>query len=87
MNITINENTLRLLALIPITLTTVVKNRVKKVKLNIKPATTPKGLRLPPTTELDNTIGNMGNIQGDKMVTIPPMNAKIKSSNILFNIF
>jgi hypothetical protein len=80
--IIIIENKRRESAGIPIILTIEVKKSVKKVKLKIKPVTTPKGLFFPPTIELDKTIGNIGRIHGDRIVTIPPRNEKLKRSNI-----
>ena len=57
------------------------RNKVKKVKLKIKPAIIPNGLLLPPVVPLPKTIGRIGKMQGDKMVTIPPKKAnRIKTS-------
>lgn len=67
----------------PVSLTIDDKNRVKKVKLMIKPITTPKGLFFPLSIPPDNTIGNTGNIQGDKMVINPAMNANMMRIIIL----
>ena len=64
----------------PESLTIVDKNNVKKVKLNINPEITPKGLALPiwvVPIEEDKIIGRIGKMQGDKIVTIPAKNAKI----------
>jgi hypothetical protein len=51
------------------------KKRVKKVKLVINPATTPSGRFFPPVRVPDNTTGRMGRMQGERIVTTPPMNA------------
>lgn len=67
-----------------VALTMVDKNKVKKVKLPINPVTIPNGLFFPPVTELDNTIGRIGKIQGDNMVMMPPKNAN-RMSMIIFN--
>src|SRR3989344_521494 len=57
----------------------VVKKSVKKVKLATNPRTTPSGLILSfwlfPKLE-ERTIGSIGKIHGDKIVTIPAMKAK-----------
>ena len=66
----------------PKVLTNKLKKRVKKVKLRIKPATTPKGLFLPPVKEPVNTTGSIGKIQGERIVTIPAKNAKRINRNI-----
>ena len=58
------------------------ENTAKKVKLSIKPVITPRGLLFPPVNEPDRTIGNIGRIHGDKMVTIPAMKANKISTNI-----
>jgi hypothetical protein len=79
---TATEKLLRLLAGIPMSLTRVVRKRVKNVKLKTKPVTTPKGLFLPPTTELERTMGNIGRMQGESTVTTPPRNAKRVRINI-----
>ena len=67
---------------IPVSFTRVDKNRVKKVKLNIKPKITPKGYFLSPAIVPVRTIGSMGSIQGDSMVTIPARKAKIRRRSI-----
>ena len=63
---------------------------MKNVKLAINPVTTPSGrdlpVSLPPIVE-ESMIGSTGRMQGERIVTIPAMNAKMMSKNILFNIF
>jgi hypothetical protein len=59
-----------------------VRKRVKKVKLPTKPVTTPKARRRPPPKEEDRTIGRMGRIQGERMVTKPARKAKNVSRTI-----
>ena len=61
---------------IPVNLTIAFKNRVKNVKLTINPRMIPRGLCFPPAIPPDRTIGNIGKIQGERIVTIPPKNAK-----------
>lgn len=64
---------------IPLTFTIVDRKRVKKVKLNIKPMTTPIGLDLPvdfPPIVEERIIGRIGSIQGDNIVINPAKNAK-----------
>jgi len=71
---------------IPLILIIVERKRVKKVKLAINPITTPTGrdfpIFFPPTVE-DRIIGRTGRIQGERMVTIPAMNANKESTIIL----
>jgi len=67
---------------IPVKRTISVRKRVKKVKLMIKPRIMPSGfLRLPPT-DPERTIGSIGKIQGEIIVTIPARKANAKSNNI-----
>ena len=61
---------------IPVSRTIVDKKSVKKVKLATNPTTIPTGRALPPTTELDKTIGRTGSMQGERIVTIPAIKAK-----------
>lgn len=61
----------------PTALTRVERKSVKKVKLAINPVTTPKGLLFPLSIPPDRTMGNTGNMQGERMVTNPAMKAKI----------
>lgn len=75
-NITMTEIFLSRSEDIPVSLTIDDKNKVKKVRLTIKPITTPKGLLFPLSIPPDNIIGNTGNIQGERMVTKPAMKAK-----------
>jgi len=69
--------------------TIVERKRVKKVKLAINPTTTPKGRLLltfsSPTTE-ERTIGRIGRIQGERIVTTPAKKAK-KVSKIIVSLF
>lgn len=67
-------------------LTKVERKRVKKVKLAIKPVTIPSGFLFPPVTEPANTMGRIGRIQGDKMVTIPATKANNMRMIILSTI-
>ena len=60
----------------PVSLTRVDKLRVKKVKLRIKPVTIPKGFLFPVPIEPDRTIGNIGKIHGERIVTTPAKKAK-----------
>lgn len=62
-----------------------VRKRVKKVKLKIKPRIMPIGRFLSPLTDPESTIGRIGKIQGDNIVTIPAKNAKSNNS-IIINI-
>ena len=65
--------------------TSVDKNKVKKVKLAIKPTTIPNGLCLlvsPSPIVDDKTIGRIGKIQGESIVTIPAIKAKKININI-----
>jgi len=76
----INTDTdLKLLAEIPNELTSVARNKVKNVKLKIKPTTTPIGLRLPSPAELERIIGNIGKIHGESMVTTPAKNENVRT--------
>lgn len=72
---------------IPVSWTIDDKNSVKNEKLATKPRTTPIGrdiLVFLSSMEEDNTIGNMGKIQGDKIVTIPARNAKRSNKIIVY---
>ncbi len=75
---------------IPLNWTIVDKNKVKNVKLAMNPATTPtrrERLVLSVPIEVESTIGKMGRMQGDKIVTIPARKAKPRSNIIgLFNV-
>jgi len=79
--IIITEINLKESAEIPKLLTMRARKSVKKVKLKINPKTIPSGLLCPPTLP-DRTIGKMGSIQGDKIVTIPAIKAKSVSITI-----
>jgi hypothetical protein len=70
---------------IPLNLTKIDKNSVKKVKLRINPSTTPKGLYFFPSPAEDKIMGSRGSIQGDRTVTIPAKNANV-ISNIIFTL-
>ena len=59
----------------PVSLTMVERKRVKKVKLTIKPITTPNGLLFPLSIPPDSTIGSTGKMHGDNIVTNPAMKA------------
>jgi len=52
------------------------ENMAKKVKLMINPTITPRGLLLPPERDPESTIGKIGNMHGERIVTIPAKNAK-----------
>ncbi len=67
--------------------TIVARNNVKKVKLVINPVTTPSGRFLPPVSVPDNTMGRIGSMQGESMVTIPPRKAKNKRIIMLQCVF
>jgi hypothetical protein len=67
---------------IPVALTRAVRNSVKNVKLRINPVTTPNGLRFPPVMEPDRTMGRIGRIHGERIVTIPPTKANRSNTNI-----
>lgn len=72
----------------PNNLTIVDRNRVKKVKLAIKPTTTPSGLFLPEvSTEDESIIGSIGRIHGERIVAIPAKKAKAKSRIIYMMFF
>jgi len=66
---------------IPNKFTIAVRKRVKTVNEIINPVIIPQGLFLPPDKDPDKTTGNMGNMQGDAMVTTPPRNAN--SNNMI----
>ncbi len=74
---------------IPVSWTIDERNSVKNEKLATKPTTTPIGrdllVFLSPIDE-DRTIGNIGKMQGDNMVTIPARNEKI-SSMIIVSVY
>jgi hypothetical protein len=75
----ITENVRRKSAETPVSLTKVERKRVKNVKLMIKPVTIPKGLFFPVPTEPDRTMGRIGSMHGDRIVTTPAINEnKIK---------
>ena len=69
----------------PVDLTMELKARVKKVKLLIKPMIIPNGLFLLPDSDPDRTIGSIGSIQGERMVTIPPKKANSVRISIILN--
>jgi len=73
----------RLVAGMPVKLTIVERNRVKKVKLNTKPVTMPNGRFLPPMVVVLRIIGRMGRIHGERIVTTPPIKLNIKRISIL----
>ena len=82
--ITITETVRSELAEILVLLTIVDKKRVKKVKLRMKPVTTPHGLERscrPPILD-DKTIGKTGRMQGDRTVMIPAIKANKMSRSI-----
>jgi hypothetical protein len=66
----------------PVARTRAERKSVKKVKEMTNPATIPHGLLFPPVTEPESTIGKMGRMQGDRIVTTPAKNAKKNNSNI-----
>lgn len=67
---------------IPVALTISERKRVKNVKLAMKPRTIPSGLCLFPLILPDKTIGRIGKIQGERIVTIPAKKAN-KISKII----
>jgi hypothetical protein len=85
--ITMTENDLNESPGIPLAVTIVERKSVKKVKLRIKPVITPSGrafpLSFPPIVE-ESTIGNIGKIHGDRIVTTPAKKAKIIRRIICF---
>lgn len=79
------DNPLKKSAEMPLTRTIVERNNVKNVKLRTKPATTPNGRDLldsfPPIVEV-RIIGNIGRIQGERIVTTPAKKANPNSKAI-----
>jgi len=73
-------------ALSPVALTMAERASVKKVKLPTKPTMMPSGLFSSCETPPAKIIGKRGRMQGERMVTKPPMKAKIISSGMLFNV-
>ena len=63
----------------------VVRKSVKKVKLRIKPRIIPKGRFLSPLT-LARTIGRIGRMHGERIVTIPAKKANRSKRIILLII-
>src|SRR3989344_5913861 len=84
--ITITEIVRRLSGETPNALTIAVRKSVKKVNPIMNPSTIPHGLFLPPATEPERTIGRMGKMQGERIVTNPPIKAKRRSSATLFYV-
>jgi hypothetical protein len=77
---TIMETVLRRSAETPVRRTRADRKRVKKVKLAIKPKIMPNGRDFEFSfvlTEEERIIGRTGKIQGERMVTIPAIKAKI----------
>ena len=66
-----------------VALTIAVKKRVKKVKLTINPVTIPNGRLFPPVSVPESTIGKIGNIHGERIVTIPAKKANRMRINML----
>jgi len=62
--------------------TSEVNNRVKIVKLPMKPIITPTGRFFPPILP-ERTTGKTGKIQGERMVTMPDKKANSSSINIM----
>ena len=62
--------------------TIVVRKSVKKVKLRTKPKIMPNGRFLSPLMP-ERTIGRIGKIHGDKIVTIPAKKANSNKSIIV----
>lgn len=77
---------LRVFVGIPVKRIIVARKRVKNVKLRINPKIMPYGRFLSPLTVPERTIGRIGRMQGDKMVTIPAKNANISKIIILLYI-
>ncbi len=67
---------------IPVSLTIAERKSVKNVKLSIKPVTIPSGLFFPVATLPESTIGRIGKIHGDRIVTIPARKANASKSII-----
>ena len=61
---------------IPKACTRAVKDKVKKLKLNIKPKIIPNGLHFPRRVLADNMAGRIGKMQGERIVNKPAKNAK-----------
>lgn len=82
------EKSLKISAGIPLILTIVERNKVKKVKLKMKPITIPIGRLIPVVSiEDDKTTGKIGRMQGESIVTIPAKKAKAISKIINYLIF
>ena len=75
---------LRVFPGIPVSRIIVARKRVNIVKLRINPTIIPKGRLLSPLTVPESTIGRIGRIQGDKIVTIPARNAN--NNNIIIEL-
>lgn len=71
----------------PVKLMIVVKNKVKNVKLSMNPATTPSGFFFPPVSVPDKTIGRIGSIHGERIVTMPPKNANKSKIIIPYSLY
>ena len=87
MMIIATENNLSDSAGIPDRRTMLDKKSVKKVKLSTNPVTTPTGLAIPaltPPMPEDRTMGRMGRMHGESIVTTPARNEN-KISKIINN--
>jgi len=67
----------------PIKLKVLPKSRLNMMKEISKPRITPMGLHLPPSNEVESTIGKMDKIQGDSANSNPSTKAALKSSGVM----
>jgi hypothetical protein len=78
---------LRRSADIPKDRTSVLKRRVKKLKLMIRPIHTPSGLLFPFEAPAARMIGRIGRTQGESKVPMPARKEKMKSITIALSQF
>jgi len=71
----------------PVNFTNDERNSVKNVKLRINPTTIPNGLLLSLLIPPDKTIGSIGRIHGESIVTNPAMKANPMSMIIYLLYF
>ena len=60
--------------------------KVKIAKLTTKPMIIPIGLRLPPSIELDNIMGKIGNMQGETINANPSKKARTALINVVVSV-
>lgn len=75
LNIITTDISLNVSGDIPNNVTSEERKRVKKVKLITNPNTMPIGLFFPPLIPPDSTMGNIGRIHGERIVTNPAIKA------------